>query len=164
MAATSLTSDKGTQGVNVNCARCCLQLLLSSAVLLCSQGCGKGVDRDKVYPVTGKLLVQGKPAEGARVTFFRTDESANRPGMAIPSGEVDSSGVYHLQAYKPGDGAPVGDYRVAVTWLEPVPAGVNAETITRQDRLGGRYSDPSKSKLTAKVESGGGEIPPFDLK
>ncbi|HEX4415572.1 MAG TPA: carboxypeptidase-like regulatory domain-containing protein [Lacipirellulaceae bacterium] len=148
-----------------NCSvRRCVGLLLGGAVLLCFPGCGKTTDKDKVYPVSGTVLVQGKPAEGARVTFYRADEGANRPGMAIPSGEVDSSGVYHLQAYLPGDGAPAGDYRVAVTWLEPVPAGVKPETITRQDRLGGRYADPSKSKLTAKVESGGGEIPAFDLK
>ena len=131
----------------------------------CFDGCSKGVvDRDKVYPVSGKVLVQGKPAEGARITFYQADETANRPGMAIPFGDVDSSGVYHLQSYVPGDGAPVGDYRVAVAWLEPIPPGMNPESVTRKDRLAGRYADPEKSNLTAKVESGGGEIPVFDLK
>ena len=127
-------------------------------------GCGQGgVSKDTVYPAGGKVLVRGTPAEGARITFYPVAEGANRPGMAIPSGDVDAAGVYHLQSYLPGDGAPAGEYRVAVSWLEALSAGANPEQVSRKDRLAGKYSDPAKSKLTAKVEKGGGEIPPFEL-
>jgi hypothetical protein len=126
-------------------------------------GCGAHSDHEQVYPVTGKVMVHGAPAAGARISYYPAAESASRTGMALPFGDVDSEGVYHLQSYVPGDGAPAGEYRVAITWLEPLPPGANPEQVTRKDRLAGKYSDPDKSKLTAKVEKGGGEIPPFEL-
>jgi hypothetical protein len=157
-------SDAVLKGVNnYIISRYVAAAVTGCIAVMCFEGCTKGMDNDRVYPVSGKVLIQGKPAEGARITFYRADDSANRPGMAIPFGDVDSKGVYHLQSYVPGDGAPAGDYRVAVAWLEPLPAGANPEQVSRKDRLAGKYSDPTKSKLTAKVEAGGGEIPPFEL-
>jgi hypothetical protein len=137
---------------------------LTCLALVYFAGCSQsGVSKDTVYPASGKVLVRGTPAEGARITFYPVAEGASRPGMAIPSGDVDSSGVYHLQSYLPGDGAPAGEYRVTVSWPEPLPPGANPEQVSRKDRLAGKYADPTKSKLTAKVEKGDGEIPPFEL-
>ena len=42
-------------------------------------------------------------------------------------------------------------------------AGQRQGTFDQKDRLGGRYSNPDKSELTAHVDKGGGEIPPFEL-
>jgi hypothetical protein len=109
-------------------------------------GCAPGDGKPRVYPVTGKVTVKGKPASGARVVFYPTAPDA----------------LEKLQSFVPEDGAPEGDYKVTIVWPEPPPA--NAMGIFDQkDRLAGRYSNPEKSGLTAHVESGGGEIPPFDL-
>jgi hypothetical protein len=82
--------------------------------------------------------------------------------LPVPAGEANDAGEYKLQSFVPEDGAPEGEYKVTVVWPEPPPA--NAMGIFEQkDRLAGRYSNPEKSGLTARVESGGGEIPPFDL-
>lgn len=142
-------------------------LLVYSATLvsLCGVGCGADDGRPKVFPVHGKVLVNGQPADGAKVTFFPVSVEAKSGTAKLPppSGTVDVSGMFHLETFKPEDGAPAGDYRVTVVWLEAPPA--NAQGIFNQkDRLQGRFANPEKSTLKAQVPDGGGEIPPFELK
>lgn len=133
--------------------------LLLSVVAI---GCGPDDGRAKVYPVSGKVTVKGQPAAGARVVFFPTAADAVEKKLPSPAGETDDSGKFRLMSYKPDDGAAEGEYKVAITWLEPPPANATG-IFDQKDRLGGRYSNPEKSKLTAHVEKGGGEIPAFDL-
>jgi hypothetical protein len=113
--------------------------------------------------VQGKVLVRGAPAEGANVTLYPAIVESKKPAAPAPSGMTDSQGVFKLSSYDAGDGAPEGEYKVAVIWQEPLPPGVRESAEGPKDRLGGRYADPQKSKLTANVEQGGGEIPPFAL-
>jgi hypothetical protein len=145
--------------------RTALLVMVLSLPLLLVPGCGKKRgDRVTVYPVTGKVLVKGQPADGATVTFFAqapppTEGKAPPP----PTGAVDSTGQFHLGTYEPDDGAPAGDYKVTISWPEAPPP--NAKGIfDLKDRLQGRYSSPEKSTLKAQVPEGGGEIPPFELK
>jgi hypothetical protein len=129
-------------------------------------GCRSDDGKVKLYPAHGKISVKGQPAEGAKVTFYSTSTTAvGTDGMKLPpsSGTTDASGVFHLETYKPDDGAPAGDYKVTVTWPEAPPP--NAQGIFNQkDRLQGRYADLKTSQLTAKIEEGGGEIQTFELK
>ncbi len=137
-------------------------IVLFALISVVAIGCGADDGRVKVYPVNGKVLVKGEPAAGARVVFYPAAADAVEKKLPSPAAETDASGQYRLQSYRPEDGAAVGDYKVSVTWLEPPPA--NAQGIFDQkDRLGGRYSNPDKSELTARVDKGGGEIPPFEL-
>jgi hypothetical protein len=126
-------------------------------------GCGKHAGRATVYPVSGKVFVRGTAAEGVRVVFYPTTDELRKPGMPLPAGETDATGTYHLQSYAAADGAPLGDYQVTISWPEPVPPNANREQYQQKDRLGGKYLDPAKSQLAAKVEKGGGEIHPFEL-
>jgi hypothetical protein len=130
--------------------------------LVAINACGKGDGRVKVYPAQGKVLVRGTPAEGAIVFFFPAGD-AKRPGIPAPNGTTDSQGVYKLSTYEADDGAPEGDYQVSISWPEPLPPNVRESVTGPKDRLGNRFSDPQKSKLTAKVAGGGGEIPAFAL-
>jgi hypothetical protein len=138
-----------------------LGLLL--VAIVSSSGCGPDEGRVRVYPVSGTVLVNDQPAEGARVVFYSTTPADSGQKLPTPSGMTDSSGEFRLDSYEVEDGAPAGDYQVTVVWPEPPPP--NATGIYDQkDRLRGRYADRKTSKITARVESGGGEIPPFDLK
>jgi hypothetical protein len=139
----------------------------ASLVLACLNifllGCGADDGGPKTYPTQGKVLVNGQPAEGAKVTFYSSSPEVDGKKVPPPSGTADASGVFHLETYKPEDGAPAGDYKVTVVWLEaPKP---NAQGIfDLKDRLQGRYSSAEKSTLNAQIPQGGGEIPPFELK
>jgi hypothetical protein len=67
-----------------------------------------------------------------------------------------------LSSYEPDDGAPAGEFKVTVVWQEPPPPNA-VGVFAQKDRLRGRYTNPQTSTLTARVEQGGGELPPFQL-
>ena len=114
-----------------------------------------------VFPVHGKVLVNGKPAVKAQVIFH--PQNNPDPNAIRPSGEVDAEGAFTLSSYTAGDGAPTGEYAVAVLWFEgSSSSGGDAES--GGDRLGGRYSNPQRSGLHAKIIEGPNELPPFQLK
>lgn len=138
---------------------------LGLLTLVCVLGCGKDDGRVKVYPVTGKVLVDGQPAEGVTVVFYPTAAELKGPGMPVPAGTTDGNGEFRLRSFDPNDGAPEGEYKVTVFWPAPLPPGVDPydEMYEPQDRLQGRYSNPDTTPLTATVPEGGGELPPFDL-
>jgi hypothetical protein len=99
-----------------------------------------------VQPVRGKVLLDGKPVADARVVF-RLD--AFRRWQLEAYTEADGSFV--LTTYSRHDGAPAGDYDVAVVLRRADP--------TDPDRLGpnllpDRYADPATSGLKAAVQAG----------
>ena len=130
-------------------------------------GCGSG--GKKLYPVTGKLTYQNRPAVGAMVIFHPKGDKT--PQAIRPSGLVKEDGTYTLFS-GPGDegkGASAGEYEVAVTWDAPPkgPAGGmggGGEQKLTGDQLGGRYRDPATSGLKATINAGPTEIPAFELK
>jgi hypothetical protein len=132
-------------------------------LIVVASGCSKSDGRVKVYPVSGKVSVRGTPAEGARVVFYPVSDELKKPGMPIPYGITDSAGDFKLRSYDIGDGAPEGEYKIGIIWLDSPPEKAEENPLGAKDRLSGQYSNPQSSKLTAKVEKGGGEIPPFEL-
>ena len=106
-----------------------------------------------VHKVRGQVLVNDKPAAGAFVLFIPVNEVAGSTDPR-PRATADDNGNFEVSTYGDGDGAPAGEYRVAVTW----PDGNDVE-----DRLNGRY-DQANSKLKAKVNEGPNELPVFKLK
>jgi hypothetical protein len=113
--------------------------------------CGSG---PKLSPVTGKVLYAGQPAEGATVVFHLINGAADAPK---PSGTVAADGSFRLTTYKLGEGAPPGEYVVAVTWFPP-----NARELANpRSKLPERYGDPSASPLRATVREEPTELQPF---
>jgi len=141
----------------------CLLLALTFTFLTATLGCGgQDSDRVEVFPVSGKVLVNGQPAEGASVIFYSQSPDSEGKKMPVPGGTTDANGDFQLTSYESGDGAPAGEYKVAVVWYEP--PSPNATGVSEQpDRLRGRYANPQTSKLTARVEQGCSELPPFEL-
>jgi hypothetical protein len=108
----------------------------------------------KLHPARGKVMFQKQPAEGATVVFHPTDPAAPKP-----SGRVTADGSFTLSTYPHGEGAPAGDYLVAVTWMPP-----NARDVENpKNRLPERYAQPGSSGLKATVKEGPNELEPFLL-
>jgi hypothetical protein len=110
--------------------------------------------------VTGRVLVDGKPAVGAFVQFH--PEGKNSPPW--PSARVKDDGTFQLTTLLPGEktarpGAPPGRYAVTVLLRSASPRGDSDE----QDLLPTRYQDPTTSQLTAVVLDDTTELPPFEL-
>src|SRR5688572_20250361 len=80
-----------------------------------SAGCGSGRPPwETVYPATGKLLFNGAPIAGAQITLTAKDSAV--PASVRPSATTDADGAFKLGTYSLADGAPAGDYHVAVVW------------------------------------------------
>lgn len=134
--------------------------LALAALIGCSQSDDGRVD---VYPVTGKITVNGAPAAGAKVVFYGATPELKGPNVAPPAGATNENGEFQLRTYDPDDGSPAGNFNVTVFWPEPIPPGADTEMFQPQDRLKKRYLDPATSGLTVEVPVGGGSLPPIEL-
>jgi hypothetical protein len=124
-------------------------------------GCSGGAPQKKVcFPVRGELTVAGKPADGAAVILQPKDANREEWSEGYPRATVGADGKFQVSTYGENDGAPAGDYIILVSWEAQSPTN---EEASGPDRLGGRYIDPTKSKLTATVEPRPTELPPIRL-
>jgi hypothetical protein len=115
-----------------------------------------------VYPVHGVVRVDGRPAAFAQVTFYSVGDA--RPEAVRPSATTDEQGNFSLTTFAAGDGAPEGDYRVAVVqYLASRPRGPGEDSTTR-NYLPDRYGRAETSQLRATVGKGENTLQSFDLK
>jgi len=77
----------------------------------------KGPVRQKTYPVTGKVTVDGKPVAHLRV-FAKAKEAGDTKYPILPQAATEEDGSFQLYSYEPGDGIPSGDYMLTFTWQE----------------------------------------------
>jgi hypothetical protein len=131
---------------------------LCLAALCVLPGCTRS-GRKPVYPVHGKVLVDGKPALEAFVYFHPEDPADPGPGFAF--GQVDEAGAFAMSTYVAGDGVPAGDYVITIEW--PQRSGLLKNDFQGPDRLKGRYADRKASTFRFRVEKKGNEVPPFEL-
>lgn len=142
-------------------------LAMTAALLGCS-----GSDFPETYPVTGKVTLQGKPVEGAQITFV----VEGAPRMAM--GTTDAEGNYTLSTFEPGDGAMPGSHKVMVASpaveapvMDPGNPGGDYGAMMRQAASGRpaegaippKYNSPQTSGLTAEVTAEGPNAFDFDL-
>jgi hypothetical protein len=143
-----------------------LRAVLSCLAIATLAGCGPR--EFTCYPVTGKVTVKGLPAAGAVIVFHPQGGSESLQKLR-PHATVQRDGSFELTCYRPRDGAPAGDYKVAVVWeVAELPPGAVASDDPESmpeapDRLGGLYQSPEISKLKATVQPGSNQLEPFAL-
>jgi hypothetical protein len=134
--------------------------------------CSSDVPMQKTVAVTGRVLLDGRPVEGLDVRFIPTDPT-NFKLQETPLGRTDADGRFTLTTYYTGDGAPKGEYLVAVAYPDQVADESADETqaavaAARARKAPGRkkfpavYQVPQKSGLKATVDKAG-ELPAFEL-
>ena len=92
--------------------------------------------------------------------MFQPRDANPADWSGYPRATVGADGTFQVSTYGENDGAPAGDYVILISWEAPNPTN---EEASGPDRLGGRYVDPAKSKLTAKIELRPTELPPIRL-
>lgn len=136
-------------------------LILLSA-LLAGAGCGKE-ERVAVYPVVGTISQAGKPVAKAMVLFrptaAKTPEQADLPEHSTLVTETDDAGKYFLSTYTANDGAPAGDYLIAVRAPQGSESSVEeSDGPVRPTRarspIPAKYTKPETSPLKAIVAPG----------
>ena len=135
--------------------------VFSLAVLAVS--CG-GDDFHKVYPVKGKILVDGKPVKDCMISLNRTfDDTSDR--KVYPYGVTDDNGEFQITSYVTGDGVPEGEYIVTIEWRER--SGLLKNNFDGPDRLDGAYANKEQNRtkpgFLIKVGRESLELPPFQL-
>ena len=135
------------------------QLITLLSLLPLVSGCGAGgMSVPSTAPVKGVVKLKGKPARGIRVKFHHHD-GAPTLGF-VPVGDTGPDGSFTMSTGAPQNGAPPGKY--LVTFERPI-LDPKKSVETEIDALGGKYSDPTKSKWTATVTSGENILEPFEL-
>jgi len=126
-----------------------IRLLTSVSLVAAVVSCSKPPQKPVTYPVTGRVLYEGKPAVGAVVILHPADGSITGDR---PRAKADATGEFTLTTFTTGDGAPSGEYVVTVGWKQ---TGDHPEQGI--DLLPAAYSDPKTSTLKATIASGGNE-------
>ena len=116
-----------------------------------------------VYPVSGRITVDGAPAEGAILTFFGQEEGLKGRRVPVPMATADENGHFEVRSYGANDGAPAGKFKVTVAWPEPRPEGADEEFYEAPDRLGGKYAHPRETPFEVTIEEGGTQLAPIEI-
>jgi len=128
-------------------------------------GCGDG--RLPRSPVSGRVLVDGKPAGGAIVVLHPVAGGVDPEAEKIrPTGTCDRDGKFVIGTWELADGVPAGRWKATVQWFTAPGAADDADPETAHaetDRLSGAYGDPEATPLTVEVRDTALELPPFEL-
>jgi len=134
------------------------RVLAAGALIALVSACGKrGIP---LYPVKGSVRINGEPAKDVNVMFTPVAAPQGGATPLSPAAVTGEDGSFRLMSFKPGDGAPAGDYQVTIIY----PMNRFNKHLSGIDRLKGKFADPKKSGLTAKVEPKSNDLPPFELK
>lgn len=122
-------------------------------------GCSSGVEPEIVptlEPVSGKVMLDGKPAANVAVTFVPAENNKGNPC----SGATDANGAFTLTHRSGAPGIPAGDYVVVFSKLtkpdgSPIPEGQTAADVMAVDQIPERYRQIPNFEFTVSVPAGG---------
>ncbi|MBL9165095.1 MAG: carboxypeptidase regulatory-like domain-containing protein [Planctomycetaceae bacterium] len=144
-------------------------LLACASVAALALGCGDS--KVALYPVSGQVLFQGKPAENALIVLHDSRPAAELRGIPIPRATTDGEGRFRLSSYSTDafDGAPAGSYVVTIVFPEVAASVAQGEDVDPEavdespDKLRGKYASPDTSPLKAEIKEGENVLPTFDV-
>jgi hypothetical protein len=113
---------------------------LLAFALACSGVAGCGSDRPPLVPVSGQVLIDGKPLTLGYIRFIPENSRA-------AGGRLDQQGRFTLTTYTQGDGAAIGRHQVQITAIEPMgETGIKWHAPKK-------YADYYSSELTANIDA-----------
>ncbi len=132
-------------------------LCLISLVMLSTVGVGCGGSDKKperaVVPVAGRVLLDGEPIQDADVVLHPAQAVDDGLPVYMPRGRTGADGTFRLSTYRTGDGAPPGEYLVALSWGGPLAGLSEDEQDALPERLSRKYLLPGTSGIKVAVES-----------
>jgi hypothetical protein len=111
-------------------------------------GCG-GETGPEVYPVSGTVLYNGNPVEGAVVAF--QGETATK----LATGTTDPQGRFQLTTYEADDGAVPGKHKVTVTKITGGGGGGSGTASMEEAYESTESATQAKNELPSKYEVAG---------
>lgn len=139
-------------------SKSCYVMGMAAALFVLACGCGPPDEqRPPLHPTQGSLWINGQPAEGAMLVLHRVDEPSFDARGTRPMATVDAQGNFVLTTYQQGDGAPAGEYQVAILWFE------DPDSSSPWDKLGSRFADPTRSEIRLSVGPEQDELEPIRI-
>ena len=143
--------------------------LACACVAALALGCGDS--KVNLFPVSGQVLFQGKPAEKALIVLHDSRPAAELRGIPIPRATTDKDGRFKLSSYSTDafDGAPAGNYVVTIVFPDAAASSAQGEDVDPEsvdespDILRGKYASPDTSPLKAEIKEGENNLPVFDV-
>lgn len=132
-------------------------MLVISALLGCQAEQTASWEKE-VHPVSGAVTIGGKPASDVFVVFHPIDQPADGELRIAPRARTGDDGTFQLTTFSTQDGAPVGKYRVAFSWLGPLGDKSEDEYENMRERLNRKLTTPATSGIEYQVSAG--ENPP----
>lgn len=140
----------------------CIGILLAAIA-----GCGQG-DSLKVpdlYPVTGKVTLDGDPLVGATLSLLPKDDTAGQ----VVTGTTAEGGNFSLVYSNGQPGCPAGQYQVYISKLvmpdgNPIPEGKTAADVGAVDMVPEKYRSMDNIGGSVMIPVGGKTDLNFELK
>lgn len=115
-----------------------------AAIIAIASFAGCHSDRPTIVPVSGQVLIDGRPLTYGVVQF-------TPHGSRSSFGNLDQDGRFRLTCRDPDDGAVLGKHTVAVNGAEVLLAN---NTMTKQRwHAPKKYSEPATAGLSQEVSS-----------
>ena len=147
---------------------CKLSAICACILCLTVFGCSKS---QPLGQVVGTVTFNSKPLEEGTIIFTVS-------GARDASGLIKNGEIQQVTSFKPGDGVPVGEAKVAIIAVKssansisggsqsdagnPASPGSSTVMTSSEFLIPTRYTNPEKSGLTATITKGKNEVN-FDL-
>jgi hypothetical protein len=151
-------------------SRCAVIAVIALFAATAFTGCGKRTApaikgaKLPVFPVKGKLLMDGKPMIAAAIMFNPVAKFPPGVSHMQPRATADENGDFTVTTYNPGDGAPAGDYKITISWKGEEAAGFTdggrGETEEKAPR---DFWNVGTSKIRIKVKEEPNALQVWDL-
>lgn len=133
--------------------------LLFCGLCLSVTGCGKTQPWEEVVPAKGTVTFKGKPITGAQLTLFPVNPSF--PANVRPTATTTQNGEFLIGTHSATDGAPVGEYKVAIVWHPLVNNG--GGPVRGDNALPPKFANPDTSDLKIVIAESENTIPNISL-
>jgi hypothetical protein len=134
-----------------------IPLWLTTTLLIAAAGCGQGGNTltiPELVPISGKVLLDGKPLAAAQVFFLPKGTTGGQMCYA----STGDDGSFALKYVNGAEGCPKGEFVMQISKLltpdgKPIPEGQTAADVAAVDIIPRRYKDP-ESPMNSVMVSG----------
>jgi hypothetical protein len=146
--------------------------LLAATILLAA--CSAPLEEHPpLYPVKGKVILNGKPMTAGTIIFEHAGDGADAPkgvgGGPFRATAKINDGSFNLIGYAGAEGMPVGNYKVGILGSQGRSESnlFGREVVVQKKGKSAvsvnHYADPKSSGLTTVVTKDGPNEPVFEL-
>lgn len=147
--------------------RCAVAFCVGLLTVAFSSGCGKSRPEIKgklpLFPVKGKVIMDGQPLAGATILFYPTKQFPAGAAPQRPRATVEDDGRFQVSTYGNKDGAPAGAYKVTISWKGNVEGATSEEQFDLPEKAPESVLEAGRSKLRVNIKEEENSLETWDL-